>query len=102
LKVAGGKIKSPMRRVPLSNTGKKILSARLARLAGETIFPQNDIDGSKPTGSLFQIHLKTVRALGFYFRIDDARHTFATSAGEDDLDPVTLSANLGHTNLKML
>jgi integrase len=46
--------------------------------------------------------LKTIRALGFDFRIYDARHTFATRAIEGGVDMLTLAAILGHTNLKMI
>lgn len=102
LKVTRGKTKSSARRVPLSDVAKKILSARMSRLAGENIFPQNDIDGKQPTDSLIKFHLRTVRALGFDFRIYDARHTFATRAVEDGVDLMTLSAILGHNGLKML
>jgi len=102
LKVTQGKTKSSVRQVPLSDVAKKILSARLSRLAGENIFPQNDIDGAKATADMIQIHLRTVRSLGFNFRIYDARHTFVTRAVEDGVDLMTLSAILGHTSLKML
>ena len=96
------KTKSSVRRVHLPENVKKNLSGRLARLAGESIFPQNDVDGAKSTGSPIQFHLRAVRALSFDFRLSDARHTFATRAVENATDLSTLASILGHPNLKMI
>lgn len=50
---------------------------------GDFLFPQNDVDGASATRTLDLIHLKTVRALKFDFRLGDFRHTFATRVGEN-------------------
>jgi len=102
LEVTKGKNKSSVRRVHLSDKARQILTASLAGFDGENLFPHNDIDGRESTGSLVPFHLKTIRALGFDFRIYDARHSFATKAIEDGVDLLTLASILGHTNLKML
>ena len=91
-----------MRRVPLSEKARKIIAGRISRFDGDYLFPHNDIDGKQPTGSLVHIHLKTIRTLGFNFRIYGARHTFAIRAIEDGVDLTTVAAILGHANLKML
>jgi integrase len=102
LQVTKGKTKSSIRRVHLTDKARNILTARISRFDGENLFPHNDIDGRESTGSLVHIHLKTIRPLGFDFRIYDARHTFASKAVEDGVDLVVLANILGHTNLKML
>jgi len=78
----------------VSDKTKKFLAARILRFDGDYLFPHNDIDGNKPTGSLVYINLKMTRAPGFNFRIYDARHIFATRAIKDGGD----SRN---SNLKM-
>jgi hypothetical protein len=41
------------------------------------------------------IHLRIINALGFNFRIYDARHTFAAKAIEDGVDLITLATAPG-------
>lgn len=74
----------------------------MSRFDGEYLFPQNDKDGQKATSSLVTPHLKTIRRLGFNFRLYDCRHTFATRAIENGIDLVVLASILGHANLKMI
>lgn len=101
LQVTKGKTKAAIRRVYLSKKAKKILSSRMARFDGVYLFPQNDIDYKSATQPLNYLHLKTVRRLGFSFRLYDCRHTFATRALESgEIDLLTLASILGHTNLK--
>ncbi len=102
LKVAKGKTKSSVRRVHLSDEAQKVLRHRLNRFTGENLFPQNDIDGCKPTDSLDKTHLHTVRNLKLNFRLYDARHTFASRAVENGIDLLVLASILGHSNLKMV
>jgi integrase len=101
LKVTKGKTRSSIRRVHLTDKAKKVLSARMNKFDGEYLFPQNDKDGQKATYNLIQWHLKTIRRLGFNFRLYDCRHTFATRAVEKGIDLVVLASILGHANLKM-
>jgi integrase len=102
LKVTKSKTRSSIRRVHLSVKAQKILSARISKFDGEYLFPQNDKDGEQATGSLVYLHLKTIRRLGFNFRLYDCRHTFATRAVENGIDLVVLASILGHANLKMI
>lgn len=75
----------------------------MQRLDGEYLFPQNDIDKQTATQPLTYLHLKTVRRLGFDFRLYDCRRTFATRALENGgIDLLTLASILGHANLKMV
>jgi integrase len=78
------------------------LRYRLNRFKGENLFPQNDIDGNLPTGSLDRMHLATVRNLKMNFRLYDARHTFASRAVENGIDLLVLASILGHSSLKMV
>jgi integrase len=102
LKVAKAKTKSSVRRVHLSAEAQKVLRYRLNRFKGENLFPQNDIDGNKPTDSLDKKHLATVRQLKMNFRLYDARHTFASRAVENGIDLLVLASILGHSSLKMV
>jgi len=102
LQVAKGKTRSSVQRVHLSDGARKVLSYRMQKLKGENLFPRRDIDGAEPTPSLYESHLKTVRSLGYSFRLYDCRHTFATRALESGVDVLTLSQLLGHANLKMV
>ncbi len=102
LKVYKAKTKSSVRRVHLSDEAQKVLSYRLNRFKGENLFPQNDIDGNKPTDSLDKTHLTTVRNLKMNFRLYDARHTFASRAVENGIDLLVLASILGHSSLKMV
>lgn len=102
LQVTRSKTKASIRRVPLSDKAKAILKARINRFDGDFLFPQNDIDGSSPMNALDKYHRKAINKLGLKFRLYDCRHTFATRALENDTDLLTLSALLGHTNLKMV
>jgi integrase len=102
LKVTKGKTKTSIRRVPLSDSAREILSARLAKFDGENLFPHNDIDGMNATSCLNVVHKEVVDLLGLKFRLYDCRHTFATRAVESGVDLVVLASILGHSNLKML
>ena len=102
LKIYKAKTKSSVRRVHLSDEAQKVLSYRLNRFKGENLFPQNDIDGNKPTDSLDKTHLTTVRNLKMNFRLYDARHTFASRAVENGIDLLVLASILGHSSLKMV
>jgi integrase len=102
LKVVKGKTKASIRQVHLSGEAQKVLSYRLNRFTGENLFPQNDVDGNKATGSLDKIHLHTIRNLKLNFRLYDARHTFASRAVENGIDLLVLASILGHSNLKMV
>ena len=102
LKVTEGKTTSSIRRVHLSTRAQKVLGCRMNKFKGENLFPQNDIDGNKPTYHLNRWHLETTRKLGLKFRLYDARHTFASRAVEDGIDLLTLSQILGHSDLKMM
>ena len=74
----------------------------MKKFSGENLFPKNDRDGDKPTGSLDGLHLETINNLGFKFRLYDCRHTFASRAVEDSVDLLTLSQILGHNSLRMV
>lgn len=75
----------------------------MKRFDGEYLFSQNDIDKQPATQPLTHLHLKTMRRLGFDFRLYDCRHTFATRALENgEIDLLRLSSILGHANLKMV
>lgn len=101
LQVTKGKTKAAIRRVYLSGKAKKILSIRIARFDGVYLFPQNDIDHKSATEPVTHLHLKTVRKLGFSFRLYDCRHTFATRVLEGgEIDLLTLASMLGHATLK--
>ncbi len=102
LQVAKGKTRSSVRRVHLSDRAREVLTYRIKKFTGENLFPQNDIDGAGSTASLFNTHSKTVRSLGYSFRLYDCRHSFATRALESGVDLLTLSQILGHANLKMV
>lgn len=102
LQVTRSKTKASIRRVPLSIEAKAILKARIKQFDGNLLFPQNDIDGSSPMNALDKPHRDVVNDLGFDFRLYDCRHTFATRALESGTDLLTLSAILGHANLKMV
>ncbi len=102
LKVTKGKTKSSVRRVHLSERARNILSYRMKRFDADFLFPQNEIDGQIATASLNNLHLKTIRQLGFSFRLYDCRHSFATRALESGVDLLTLASILGHANLKMV
>lgn len=102
LKVYKAKTKSSVRRVHLSNEAQKVLQYRLNRFKGENLFPQNDMDGNKPTDTLDKAHLATVRNLKMNFRLYDARHTFASRAVENGIDLLVLASILGHSSLKMV
>lgn len=102
LKVVTGKTGSAIRRVPLTEKAKAILSARIKRFDDAFLFPQNDTDGQVATSSLDAAHLKTVRLLKFNFRLYDCRHSFATKALESGVDLLTLANLLGRANLKMV
>lgn len=102
LKVTKGKTKSSIRRVHLTEKALSILVYRLNKFDGQYLFPQNDKDGNKQTGTLNETHLRTVRRLKFNFRLYDCRHTFATRALESGVDLLTLASLLGHANLKMV
>ncbi len=102
LQIVKGKTRSSVRRVHLSDRAQEVLNYRMKKFAGENLFPQNDIDGARSTASLFNTHSKTVRSLGYSFRLYDCRHSFATRALESGVDLLTLSQILGHANLKMV
>ncbi len=102
LKVVKGKTKTSVRNVHLSEKAKEILEYRIKKFSGENLFPKNDADGNKPTGSLHGLHLETINGLGFKFRLYDCRHTFASRAVEGSIDLLTLSQILGHNSLKMV
>src|SRR5687768_4391785 len=59
-----------------------VSNVEIARFDGVYLFPQNDIDYKSATQPLNYFHFKTVRRLGFNFRLYDCRHTFATRALE--------------------
>ena len=102
LKVTKGKTKASIRQVHLSERARKVLQYRAHKFTGENLFPQNDIDSNKPTGSLDKKHLATVRNLKMNFRLYDARHTFASRAVENGIDLLVLASILGHSSLKMV
>ncbi len=86
LQVTKGKTKVTRRRVYLSDKAKETLTARLKCFDGIFLFPQNDKDGEEFTRSVDYWHLKTVRRLGYKFRLYDCRRTFATRALESGID----------------
>lgn len=102
LKVYKAKTRSSIRQVHLSDRAKRVLQYRLDKFKNENLFPQNDIDGNKPTDSLDKKHLATVRNLKMNFRLYDARHTFASRAVENGIDLLVLASILGHSSLKMV
>lgn len=102
IQIVKGKTKAAIRKVHLSEKADSILAARMERLDGDYLFPQNDVDGRDATRSLDAAHLKTIRRLGFDFRLYDCRHSFATRALESGTDLLTLASILGHANLKMV
>lgn len=53
----------------MTDKAKEILTSRLARFDGVFLFPQNDTDGRKSTRSVDYWHLKTIRRLGYKFRL---------------------------------
>lgn len=101
LQVAKGKTKAA-RGVYLTDKAKEILTARLKRFDGIFLFPQNNKDGREFTRWVDYWHLKTIRRLGYKFRLYDCRHAFATRALESGIDLLTLANLLGHANLKMV
>jgi len=102
VKVVKGKTKSSIRRVHLSDRARMILTYRIKRFDGENLFPQNETDGQIATTSLNNLHLKTIRLLGYSFRLYDCRHSFATRALESGVDLLNLASILGRANLKMV
>ena len=102
LKVIKGKTKTSVRNVHLSEKAKEVLEYKMKKFSGENLFPKNDRDGDKPTGSLDGLHLETINGLDFKFRLYDCRHTFASRAVEDSIDLLTLSQILGHNSLRMV
>jgi len=102
LQVTRSKTKASIRRVPLSDKAKLILEARLNRFDDGFLFPQNDNNGSAPTKALDKLHRQVISKLEYKFRLYDCRHTFATRTLESGTDLLTLSAILGHANLKMV
>ena len=102
LQITRSKTKSSIRRIHLSDKAKAILKGRIERFDGDFLFPQNDRDGTAPVKVLDVFHRQAINKLGFKFRLYDCRHTFATRALESGTDLLTLSALLGHANLKMV
>ena len=95
LQVTRSKTAASIRRVPLSDKAKAILKARIEKFDGAFLFPQHDIDGSKPVRVLNEHHRRAIAKLGFKFRLYDCRHTFATRALESGIDLLTLASLLG-------
>jgi integrase len=102
LQVVKGKTASSIRQVHLSERAQAVLRYRAEKFAGENLFPQNDIDGNKPTDTLDKKHRATIRNLKMNFRLYDARHTFASRAVENGIDLLVLASILGHSDLKMV
>lgn len=86
----------------LTKKARAVLGYRLDKFKGENLFPQNDLDGERPTGTLDKLHTQANESLGFKFRPYDCRHTFATRAVENGIDLVTLASILGHASLRMV
>ena len=80
LQVVGGKTKASNRKVWLSDKAANILRARLKNIAGEYLFPKSEAEPDVPLFQINKLHLKTVKRIGFDFRLYDCRHTFATRA----------------------
>jgi integrase len=94
----------PKRRAvePLSEKAKGILETRIKRFDGVFLFPQNDTDGRDAIKTPGVQHIRTVKRIGFKFRLYNCRYTFATRALESGVDLLTLASILGHANLKMV
>ena len=94
------KTENSVRRIAISDATLNYLQQEHARHPGNPVlFPSPRTGKMYYPDSIVNIHKKILKDAGLpYIRFHDLRHTFATLALQNGVDPTTLSGMLGHSD----